>query len=135
VKKSTTGYTREAYLRFDLSSVASVGTAKLRLFGSLSDAAISSIALGVYGTSSTWTEPALTWNTRPPAGGAPLASFNVSGTTANWYEIDLSNYLKSEKTAGRNLVTLVLKSQTASATVCAFTSDEGANGPELRLMT
>jgi mannose/cellobiose epimerase-like protein (N-acyl-D-glucosamine 2-epimerase family) len=133
VKWSTTGYTRESYVKFDLSSVATISSAKLRLFGKLSDAALSSLSIGVYGAASAWTESALTWNTRPAVGSASLGSVSVSGTTAKWYEIDLGSYLKSEKAAGRNIVTLVLKSQTRAATVCAFSSDEGVNGPELRV--
>jgi endoglucanase len=120
-------------VKFDLSSVATISSAKLRLFGKLSDAALSSLSIGVYGAASAWTESALTWNTRPAVGSASLGSVSVSGTTAKWYEIDLGSYLKSEKAAGRNIVTLVLKSQTRAATVCAFSSDEGVNGPELRV--
>jgi mannose/cellobiose epimerase-like protein (N-acyl-D-glucosamine 2-epimerase family) len=135
VKKSTTGYNRETYIRFDLSAAATISSAKLRLFGKLSDTAASSLTIGVYGSgSTTWTESGLTWSNRPATGAAPLASFSVSGTTAKWYEVDVTSYLKAEKAAGRNVVTLVLRSQTSSATVCAFSSDETASGPELRVV-
>jgi hypothetical protein len=134
VKKSTTGYNRETYVKFDLGSVATLGSAKLRFFGNLSDTALSSMTIGVYGAASTWTESGLTWSNRPAAAiAAQLASFGVAGTAAKWYEVDLTGYLKSEKAAGRNVVTLVLRSQTSSATVCTFASDEGVNGPELRV--
>jgi mannose/cellobiose epimerase-like protein (N-acyl-D-glucosamine 2-epimerase family) len=134
VKRSTIGYTREAYVKFDMSSVATINSAKLRLFGKLADTAVSSISIGVYGGgASTWSESTLTWNTRPAVGSATLASVSVAGTTAKWYELDLAAFLKSEKAAGRNIVTLVLKSQTTAATVCTFSSDESVNGPELRV--
>jgi hypothetical protein len=34
-----------------------------------------------------------------------------TGTTKKWYELDVTSFLKSEKAAGRNVVTLVLKNR------------------------
>jgi hypothetical protein len=56
----------------------------------------------------------------------------VSGTTAAWYELDLTAFLAAEKAAGRNAVTLVLRNPTASSAQTIFASDEAAAGrPEL----
>jgi len=60
-------------------------------------------------------------------------SFTVSGTTQKWYEIDLTTFLKAEKAAGHNTVTLVLRGQTPAATPVQFASDETANGPQLQI--
>jgi CSLREA domain-containing protein len=132
VKKSTIGYNREAYLKFDLGGVAGIGTAKLRLHGALADAGAPSIQLGVFPASATsWTESGLTWTSKPTTGSTPLAVTTVSGTAKKWYEIDLSSFLKAEKAAGRNVVTLVVKSLTTANTVCSFNSDEVGSGPQV----
>jgi len=115
-----------------ISSVASISNAKLRIFGALDVAG--SIQLGVYGSSNTgWTEGGITWNTRNPAatGTTALATATISGTTAKWYELDVTAYLKSEKLAGRNTVTLVLKSSTTTTALASFAADGAANAPQL----
>jgi hypothetical protein len=133
-KKSTTSYNRETYIKFDLSSATTITSAKLRLFGNLTDANAASINVGIFAAPSGWDESAITWNTRP-ATTSQLASVSVTGTDAKTYEIDLTSYLKSEKTAGRNTVTIVLKSLTTSATAATFASDDTASGPQLSIVT
>ena len=94
VTKSTSSYNREAYLKFNLASVASIGSAKLRIVGGLDVAG--SISLGVYGSSNIgWAEGGLTWNNRNPGatGASALATATVSGATAQWYELDVTSYL------------------------------------------
>ena len=129
------GNNRETYLRFDLSSVATINTAKLRLFGRLSNTVNASSTTTVYNASNTtWGESTITWNNRPVAGTTARGSVTVTGTTANFYEIDLTSFLKAEKSAGRNLVTLVLRNQTTTDAYSIFNSDENAtNKPQLAL--
>jgi hypothetical protein len=128
-----TGYNRKAWIKFDLSSVPSIGSAKLRLFGNLGDSGIGSVNIGIFSASNAWSEGGLTWNTRPAVDGTQRGSFSVSGTTAKWYEIDLTSFLKAEKAAGHNTVTLALRSGTSTATTTNFASDETANGPQLQI--
>jgi hypothetical protein len=130
VKKSTVGYNREAYLKFDLSGVATIGGAKLRLYGSLADALTSSIQLSVGVASTTnWGESSLVWDNRPTS--VPAGSVTISGTGKKWYEVDVTSLLRDAKLAGRNVVTLTLKSQTATSTLCVIHSDETAHVPQL----
>jgi hypothetical protein len=133
VKKSaTTGNSREGYMLFDLSSVATITSAKLRLFGQLSDTTAASVGINVYSASNTtWSESGLTWNTKPAAGSTVRGSLTVTGTTAKWYEIDLTSFLKSEFAAGRKKVTLVLKAPNTSNPWAIFGSDDSANGPQI----
>ena len=139
VKKSgTTGNTRHAYLKFDLSGVASIGTATLRLFGRMADSQNASAAVSVFNASNTsWSEAGLTWNNRPASGTTARGSFTVTGTTGRWYDVDLTNFLKAEKAAGRDVVTLVLQATTTTDSLIVFGSDEGAaaNVPQLRVTT
>ena len=90
----------------------------------------------VYSVSNTsWAENLLTYNNRPIAGLAQRASFNVTGTTNKTYDIDLTSFLQSEKAAGRNIVTLVLRGSAVTSTYATFGSDETANGPKLSVTT
>jgi glucose/arabinose dehydrogenase len=136
VKKSTTaGNSREAYINFDTSSAAPGGTAKLRLYGQLGNltGTIKPVPVGVYAIAdNTWDEAALTYNTRPAA-GTLLKSFSVVQGGAQWYEIDVTSYVESERAAGRNVVGFLLRATAATDPLATFGSDESANRPELVL--
>jgi hypothetical protein len=126
----TLGTNRESYLKFDLSSASVINSAKLRLFGSLN--ADGSVPIGVWSASNAWDETTLTWNNKPGTTGGPLATSTVNSITQNWWEWDLTSFLKSEKAAGRNTVTLVLKGTTNATPVAIFKSDDAAsNVPQL----
>jgi hypothetical protein len=56
----------------------------------------------------------------------------LTGTTNQWYEWDVTSYLKSEKANGINTVTLVLRNTTSSGTMATFNSDDApANQPQV----
>ena len=132
VKRSSTNYNREAYLKFDLSSVASISSAKLRLFGGLADTLTPSVQLGIYSAAETeWTETGITWDTKPLTSPTAVGTMTISGPTKKWYEIDVTGFLKAQKAAGRNAVTLVLRSNTFTSTLCNFNSDEAAENRPL----
>ena len=136
MKKSTTGYNRDTFLKFDLGASSSVSNAKLRLFGGLSDAIASSVELAVHSADSPWSESTLNWSNRPLVDATPLATTVVAGTTAKWCEIDLTAYLKTRVASGSGEVTLVLRSKTATSTLCQFNSDEATSSqPQLVIMT
>jgi hypothetical protein len=133
VKKDATGYSRESYLKFDVSSLGTIRSGKLRLYGAASASA--ALSLGLYAAPSTWNESTLTWNNRPTA-TLLVSSFTVSGTTSKWYEIDITAFLKSERAAGRSVVTLAIKSNTPSSTMAVFNSDDAAsNAPQLVVLS
>jgi len=137
VKKSTPSYNREVLLKFDLSALSSVSNAKLRLFGGLQDSVAASIGLAIHSAGDTgWNESTLTWNNKPAVDANALATTTIAGTTAKWYEIDLTNYIKLKVAAAADTVTLVLRSTTATSTLCQFNSDEAAaNQPQLLVNT
>ena len=75
----------------------------------------------------------MTWNDKPTAGTTVRGTGTVTGTTAKWYEVDLTAFLQAEKAAGRNVVTLVIKRDGRQRVHDLFDSDEAAtNRPELR---
>ena len=80
---------REAFLRFDLGARTSVVSATLRLYGRLSLS--QTVSAGVF----TFAEQAgrsrvITWNGRPTTGSGPVATFDFSGATSTWYEVDMT---------------------------------------------
>ena len=136
VKKTTqSGYNREGFLKFDVSGVSVINSAKLRLFGNLGDAQNASVQTQVFGSPNTsWTESGITWNNRPATGGSALSTATVTGTTAKWYELDVTSYLKAQKAAGVGQVTFVLRNPNASNSVVQFNSDDAAsNRPQIAI--
>jgi hypothetical protein len=135
VKRSATlGNTRESYVTFDLSAATTITTAKVRFYGKLAaSAAVSgSVTADVYSSSNTtWSETTTTWNTKPSTGSTKLGSITVSGTTDQWYELDLTTFLKAEFAAGRKVVTLALKAPTTTDPWITFASDDAVNAPQV----
>ena len=133
VKKSGSGFNREGLLKFDLSAFGtSVGSAKLRLFGRLQDSSASNVVTQVYGTAASWSETAVTWNTRPASTTAALAGQAVANAAGQWYEFDVTAYARSELAAGRKVVGLLLRNPAFAPPYTAFNSREAsANKPQL----
>jgi endoglucanase len=132
------GYSRETYLRFDLTGVgapSSITSARLRLFGRMLNTAAPSVQVGLFAVAPEepqWSEAGLTWNNRPVSASFPLATATVSATTGQYYEFDLTTYLRDQKTAGATAAIFALKATAVGEGWAGFTSDEAsANRPEL----
>ena len=133
VQTNSTTAIRDAYLRFDLSSVTNISSAKLRIFAGLS--ASGTYTTWAYSVANTnWGETNVTWNTRPVLSNA-LNSVTVSGTTLAWYTIDVTSFIKSEKDAGRNLVCLGVHAQTNSTSFVKINSREASSNKVELLIT
>ncbi|MDB5296199.1 MAG: C-terminal target protein, partial [Phycisphaerales bacterium] len=135
---SIAGNHREAFLRFDLSQVASadrITAAVVRLTGRLSGTG--SVTLGLYALTggTNWTEGGLTWNNRPATGGTPVGALKALTNTANaTVDFDLTTFLKQRKAAGATVVDLAVKATNYTTPYAIFASDEAAAGrPELRV--
>ncbi|MDB5295787.1 MAG: hypothetical protein JWO31_1770 [Phycisphaerales bacterium] len=135
---SIAGSWREAFLRFDLTTVASadqITSAAVRLTGRLSQAG--SVTLGLFpvtgGTG--WTEAGLTWNNKPTSGTTAVGATKTLTNTANAaFDFDLTSYLKQQKAVGTTTVNLALKATNYTTPYAVFASDEAASGrPELRV--
>ena len=128
VKKGTT---RRPYLKFDISQITDGDRVTLRLHGNASDAT-GPVSATVYAvTDTSWNEHTLTWNTRP-ALGKVLGSVTVGGTAAQWVYVDVTKFVQSERRAGRNVISLALRSVVPSSAFAEFQSREaGDTGPRL----
>ena len=135
-KTGPVDFSRDAYLKFNVDGLSgTVSSAKLRLFGKLTDpGTVTVVAFAVSNT--TWIESGtggITWNTKP-ALGASQATLAVSGTTAAWWEFDVTNYIKSEIAAGRTTVTLALRYSASANPLFQINSrEQAASKPELSL--
>ena len=128
-------YNRDAYFKFDLSSVATVSNAKLRVFGNTDDgtAVIFSASAVV---DSSWSETGITYNNRPPLGATISSQLTASGTAEAWYEFDVTSYIQSEKAAGHNITTIALHAafNPSDGTRINLRSREvGTNPPQLAI--
>lgn len=134
IKKSavpTDDFNREIYLKFDLSSVTSIRSAKLRLYGSASSPEVVSTDLHC-ATQTTWTETGLTWANKPATKPVMWSTVALQNSPA-WHEWDITQFLQAEKTLGRNIVTLVLKNSVASTTgaISFHSRQHASNKPQL----
>ena len=130
-KYSTIDNTRETYLKFNVSSLGTAFTsAKLRLFAQLNSSENSNVTTRVYKSAvDSWSEGTLTWNNRGAIQSTILGTFTVANSTFGWYEVDLTSFLKKERTNGENLVTLVLRNGAKSNTFTNINSSEHATNP------
>ena len=137
---ATAGNNRETYLKFDLTTVNGIASAKVRLFGALSDVTSTNVPAAIFSVATTtWVESgsgSITWNNKPASGTTALASCTITDNIARWYEWDVTAYLKAEKAAGRNVVSLVIKNSTQSSAFASFNSKESTtNQPQLALLS
>ena len=125
---STDGSKRETFLKFPLSSVSSVGEAKLRVWGRTSDTG----SLTVNGqhlndVAASWSENTITWTNRPTAATEVLDSNLISGTVDQMYEFDVTGFVTAQKQAGRSNVTLIVRGVSVTSPYAIFDSDESSD--------
>jgi hypothetical protein len=124
------GSNAETYVRLDVGNYPDIRSFKLRLFGGLvagsgdGSVEVAAYAQGGGGSVSyNWTEANLTWNNRPgTANDTPLASITVTGTGPQWYELDLSAYVRQVRSTGQQAIPIVLKATSAGGGAVSFAS-------------
>ncbi len=131
VKKGATGQNRQAYVKFDLSTLTSVTSVVLQLNGELKNTG-SNIATQVFGVSdNSWKETGITFKKkRAPAGGA-LGTIVVADQTLQLYTLDVTAYVKAQLAAGKKIVSFLLQTSVSPAPMVAFSSRESGSGPQL----
>ncbi|MDR6553159.1 polysaccharide lyase family 8 super-sandwich domain-containing protein [Paenibacillus qinlingensis] len=107
VKETNTTSPREAYLQFDLTNYPEhITSAELFLFGKNSESATNTVTAKVYGvdtpTGDSWSESALTWNSKPGPGGNLIGSMIFpSSTAAGWRSLDVTSFIQSQLTTDK----------------------------------
>jgi PKD repeat protein len=117
------GGSYHTYLRFDLTGVSNVTSAKLRLF--CTDE--SSVGGFVFPTSSAWNETGITWANKPAATGGQIGNLGVAAA-AQWVEVDLGGAV-----SGGGLISFLLTSTSSNSAL--YSSREGVNQPQLVIET
>ncbi|MFD3928810.1 polysaccharide lyase family 8 super-sandwich domain-containing protein [Streptomyces sp. NPDC058614] len=131
IKNATgTGYNRQAYLTFDTSAViGTVTSATLSVYGFVSDSGGTQATVGSYAVDDTsWTEAALTWNTRPALGSA-LATAEAT-STKSWLTFDVTSHVTAQ---GPGPVCVALAEGAAGLAVVLNARESGSTPPALRL--
>ncbi|OAB42827.1 DUF7594 domain-containing protein [Paenibacillus glacialis] len=118
---------RSAFLKFNLTGIAGVTSAKLRVYGSASWNTI----LSAYKTTDNWTESSITWNNKPAVG---ISTGSVSmNNSITYYEIDVTSYVTTES-AGDLSASFVLQESDGKYTT--LNSNENAtNKPQLVIIS
>ncbi len=135
VKSSTTsGYTKLSYLKFSLSGLSNISSAKLRVYGRNTDNT-STISISSYGIDNdSWTETGITFSNAPAATSSALSSASVNNQ-ATYYEFDVTSYVITQS-SGDNVVSLLLKDPNNKNSNIAFNSRENSkNTPQLVVST
>ena len=124
--------TRRSYLKFDIGGINKIGRATLRLYGHLSDGSSRQAQTTIYAVSDpSWSERALTWNTRPVL-GAVVGRMIVNGTAPQWFEVDVTVFVRAEQQAAHTVISLALRNVLHSSAYAEFGSRESGNvAPQL----
>jgi hypothetical protein len=127
--------TRRAYLTFDVSAVGATDRVVLRLSGRLSSTASENVVTTIYAVPNvTWGENTLTWNNRPNLGKV-LGTVTVEGTAQQWVTLDVTKFVRAEKTAGRQVISVSLRDVVHSSAISIFNSREASVGAPALIVT
>src|SRR5688572_850198 len=124
----------ETFLKFDISTLSTnIPSAILRVNGRLNNTQTPSIAVEVRNvTNTSWLENTITWNNKPAAQAATLATASVTSTANQYYEWDITSQVADARAAGLNFITLKLLNTNSSNNQVIFNSKEAAtNRPQL----
>ncbi|MEN0053882.1 MAG: DNRLRE domain-containing protein [Mucilaginibacter sp.] len=127
---NSVNYARKSYLKFALgSSITSVTSARLRVYGLNIDNA-TAVKLSCYAVDSdNWTEAGINFN-NSPATGSNLSSATINNQ-AKYVEFDVTAFVKTQL-AGDKTVTLSIKDPTNQNSTVQFNSRENStNKPQL----
>jgi hypothetical protein len=125
---------RMAYLKFNVASAGPTSIAKLRLYGYNYENA-KKVSLQVYGIDADWwQENNLDFNSRLFASMPALSSVGVSNV-AQYYELDVTNYIQANQQKGDSIVTFLLDQMNAVNTRLTFNSSENAVNPPQLVIT
>ena len=120
-------YIRRSYLKFDLSTAGTVGSAILRIYGSNVQNTISGSITAHGVTDDSWTELGLTANNAPSIPSAILAGATFDATLG-YRDFDITAFIESQRNADG---TASIALQSTVDAVYSLSSRETAQPPEL----
>lgn len=112
--------TEYAYLKFEVTGVqGKVGSVVLRIYSL--DGSDEGGRVKVADTN--WSEDEITWKTKPDVSGSVIGKLGKT-KAGQWYEIDLTGYIKGNGT-------YAFRIQTPSSDTACYSTKEGSHAPEL----
>ena len=122
---NSSNFFRKSYLSFRINNPGDVDAAVLRLHATRT----ANVSVTLYATENGWTEDTITWSNAPRE-GTNLGTVEL-GPNNQWYEWDVASYL-----VGRNdqNVSFVLYDDGQDNELVSFSSSEGDNAPELKVL-
>ena len=128
------GITRSAYLKFSLSSLSQVSSAKLRIYGYNTENTLL-VNISAYGVDNdSWTESGINLNNAPASSATALGTVGVDNTV-RYYEIDVTAYVQAQLAADK-VVSFAVKDPGNQNRNLTFHSKENAsNKPQLLIVT
>jgi phosphatidylserine/phosphatidylglycerophosphate/cardiolipin synthase-like enzyme len=126
-------YHRQTYMKLDITDVnAATSSVTLRLSGRLSDTRAASVSADILSVAdTTWNETTITWNNKPVYASTVEATVEVSGTAAQWYDVDLTTFAKTQRALGRTAISIAIVCPLDTLPYVAFGSRESSARPEL----
>ena len=125
LKKSSPGYDREIYLKFDLDGAKAFDKATLKLYVNFSGAAIATTTWQVYAVpTDTWTEATVTSKNKPESGKLLATITGQAGKT--WAEWDITSQALAELSGDKKLSLRIVSTNSAGAVDATFASKEGS---------
>ncbi|MGO4495045.1 glycosyl hydrolase family 18 protein [Paenibacillus sp. 2RAB27] len=128
VKDASEDFVREGYLQFTAANLTNVTSAKIRIYGY----ADSTATVSVYGVNNnSWTETGINFTNKPTA--STLQSTQTIGSSAQYYEFDVTNFVKSKVISGDSLFSFTITGPhiTQNVGVHFNSKENSANKPQL----
>ena len=128
-KRASSGYNREAFLKFDISGYSTpVTSAKLTFYGALSRSGTETTT-DIYATDTNWSETSITWNNKSfPDEFLGEATLNTKSFKT--YEIDITDYLNSLIEANKSEAAFVFINRESSQAVSRMRARERGSDTE-----
>ncbi len=130
LKKDGIGFSREVFLKFDVSSLpATFSSAKLRLKIGTTGSSVASTNWQVYYVpSDIWTEDGINWDNKPTR--TDLVA-SIQGQASGIAEWDITTKVLAEKSVDNILSLVIVSSVSDAGSYASFSSGETANAPKI----
>jgi chitodextrinase len=131
-QKGNNGISREAFMKFDLSAIGdTIGRAELYLYEVSKESNGTAVDNLLYSTAPGWVEHTVTWNTKPAY--QDYLGVIRSNTAPQWHAVDVTSYVKQQKSAGQPVSFGIRQEVAAGLRVGLASREAAANAPYLKI--
>lgn len=130
VKNDGGGWRREAFLKFPLSGVSAQASPVKLLLDITQTGTSNPVTQSLRLAGNTWSESTLTWNNRPAALGAVLATWGAQAQST--VEVDVTAAVQAAVSAGDEFITFKIEGVTSGGRASAYYASRENADPTLR---